>query len=881
MAQRTGIDNVMDSKAGEAIDRFMEGNAATANDIDFVTNTPGVRKFVDEWGTLSGKVLGESEKAGLRSHVLKHAYGANYRPYQLENVLDQAAGSKKAKTALFDTVTGDMLRRSKSLQLPGGIDQLRKLSTDRNYVGLGDAFVEDDIANALYKEINDPTGQYYVAMADSPVGQAAAKTAADRAAARAAASAAWASGTMSTAAEKAALKAAAAPAAGYSKSKARQLARFLHSLDVPKSGDISPVFGNHPLEATAKYVYGRERAIGTADELINTIASRLVNKTAGQVGGGRHVSALSALQKAGLRSAPDPVTKVRGGAAMKLRERMSAILKETGHNIAPDDIKLSEYAMPLETLNQLTRMHDVFASPKAVGQIGEYIEQYTKMFKTGVLTWPSRYTRDLTSGFVSNLIEAGPEAIKGGYYAAKMLNGQYDKVIPYLKKMPLYANVPDDEIISRFLKDSAESGILKGGVAIDRTHADRTAETIKELLPGFKPSSIARSFAGDPSRTYGQFALDAMNPFGIKGVMGNKDTTNPLYKTGEALGEWTDAVNRLAGYMALLKSQALAPAEAASRMTAAHVDYSNLSAVEKQIRAWVPFYSYESRIGKYAAKKLVDRSSGYRNVLRTADKLQQSDDDTYTPPNIRERSGFMLPTALGKVTEQMGLGNLVEPGPGLRRAITNIDLPGRSALDTLSIAKLAGEFDLNESLSSTAQNVAAKLGPLPKTAIEYITQRDMFTKRKLGESASEIDTMIGAAIGDEDYRVPSTIQAAADILLPGQGRLLSVGKSLTDPRTPLSSRVGTTLLNAFSPVKFATVDQQRQRSDAMRQLGRDIERYPGAEEFSTTSIAKEDVEKLPPDMRQNYLLRQALQKQSREAAKKKKDAAKRAARFAR
>jgi len=851
VASRTGIDEVMSTKAGEAIDRYLEKNVATPADIDFVDNTPGVKAFVDRWGHLAPKILKESEAMGLRAHQLDHAYGAGYRPYQLENVLDRVVGKKAGKTALFDTVTGDMLKRTKSLQLPGGIDQLRQLSTDRRFVGLGKAFKEDDVAALLHKEINDPSSPYYVAMANTPMGNAAATVAA-------------AGGT-----------------ANYSKAKARQLARFLNAIDVPATGDIAPVFGNHPLEATTRYVYGRERAIGTADELINTIASRLVNQTAGQVQGGKHVSALSALQKAGLKSVKDADTGIRGGAAMKLRERMAKVLGEAGEVVDPDSINLSQYSIPLETLNQLTRMHDVFAAPKAVSEIGQWFEQYQKVFKSGVLSWPSRYTRDLTSGFISNAVEAGPAAAtKGGYHAAKLLNGKYDDVVKYVRQMPLYSKITDDkEMISTFLKDSAEAGILKGGAIIDRNNADRTAEAVKELIPGFKPQSVVGSFAGDPSRTYGQFAKQAVNPFGVKGVLGNKDTTNPILKTGERLGDWTDSVNRMGGYMALL-SQGVAPKEAARRMIAAHVDYGNLSAFEKQSRSVIPFYGYESRILKYAAGKIASNPGGpYTQMLRVADKLQQSDDDTYTPTNIRERGGVMLTKELGQLTESLGLGNVVEPGPGLRRAITHIDLPGRSALDTFSIAKTAGEFDLNQSITNTAQNIGSKLGPLPKSIIELVTQQDMFTKRKLGETPSEIDTMIGAMTGDEDFRLPTTVQTAADMLFPGQGRLLSMGRGLTDQRTPLASRAATTLFNSFSPVRIATVDEKQQRSDAMRDLTRDIERYPGAKDFQTTSIAKEKLEELTPEQQQYYALRQALQKKNQAEAKKKKDAAKRAARF--
>jgi hypothetical protein len=95
----------------------------------------------------------------------------------------------------------------------------------------------------------------------------------------------------------------------------------------------------------------------------------------------------------------------------------------------------------------------------------------------------------------------------------------------------------------------------------------------------------------------------------------------------------------------------------------------------------------------------------------------------------------------------------------------------------------------------------------------------------------------------------------------------------------MASRASTLLFNTFSPVKLRVIDEKRQRADALRQLTAEIDRYPGAKAFETTTIPKEQLDSLPPEMRQNYELRQALQRKNQQEAKQKKDAAKRAARF--
>jgi hypothetical protein len=837
VASRTGVTDVFSPEAGDAIDRYIEKVAATPADIDFVENTPGVKAFVDKWGKAAPDLLKRSETAGLRSHALDHKYGAEYRPYQMETAIDRSARDGGGGAG-FDIVTGDMLRRKKALQLPGGLDQLRKLSQDKRFVGLGDKFIEDDVAKVLFDEINDPTSAYYKSMAQTPMGQAAAAAA------------------------------QTGDTAKYSMQKAKSLARFLHELPA----DGGPVFGNHPAEAVARYMAGRERAISTSDALIDTIASRIVNTPSGRVAGGRHITASAALSQMGLRSPKDMATGLAGGAAQKLRE---AIAAKTG--VAADKVNLSMHSIPTELIGNIRKMHEMFATPRTKTFIEQQLDQYTKVFKAQILTWPSRFTRDFLSGGITNIVEAGPGSIRGSVVAHKLLSGDDTALKAYLREVPLYKDIPDDDAMMKaFMQDAAGSRIL-GGMSITDQHAgDRTAKALQEIIPGAKDAVDY-----NPNRSWSEFGLNSLDLFGAKGVSwgngGVKRTVsnNPLFATGEKLGERLDSINRLGGYLSLVKD-GVAPKAAADRMRAAHVAYDSLSPYERSLRDSVlPFYAYTSRIGKYAAENMASRPGGsLAQLAKLVDKTQKSDEDFYMPTTMREKQSIPLPE---DVLASIGLEGVGEPGPGLRRVLTNLDIVPGTAFTNL-IAKAAGPqgTDLSQSAFATASNIGQQLAPQLRTAIEMITQRDMHTKRDLGEVPSEIDQIGQAVTGNPDFKMPAIANSLVDLALPGASRVLSAGRQIADPRVEdVPSRVGQMLFNQVAPFRVAVVDENRQRGDAMRQIDAMIRREPAAKNFETVAVAKEDFDKLSPEAQQLYLLKKSLSDQSR----KEKKARERAARF--
>jgi hypothetical protein len=305
-------------------------------------------------------------------------------------------------------------------------------------------------------------------------------------------------------------------------------------------------------------------------------------------------------------------------------------------------------------------------------------------------------------------------------------------------------------------------------------------------------------------------------------------------------------------------------------MRTIHVDYESLSDFEKSLRdSILPFYAYTSRIGRYVVDELASRPGGkYSQALRALDKIQTSDEDTYVPQTMRERTGIPL--------SEEAFGSFAKPGPGLHRFVANIDFPGMAAINLGASVQGNGLLDSAEaSAISTLQNVGSMAAPHLRTAAELWSGTDLYTKEKLGKGKSDIDRIIGDRIGDEDFRLGALPNAAIDLLLPGAGRAISATKQAVDARIEdPATRFGQMAWNQVAPFRFHVVDAARQRDDAARMIDDMIARDPASYTIENTVVPKEDFDQLSPEMQQLVLLKQALAKAEREEKKAKERAAK-------
>lgn len=932
VAQRTGFKDAKSVDVAEALDRYVEGVAATPRDIDLIENTPKLKQLAEEWLADKDSILAASKDAGLNAHQLKHKFGARYRPYQMTTALERTVLNKGTGGAYYDLVTGDMLARQKFSHMPGGIDQLRFYAKKKEFLGgrqnhptTGKPWTDDEVADWIISDINNPNGEYYQTVAGSQAAQypariAAAKAqyAADKAAYDAARK------TVAKADEATRKAAAAAQAAGqaapppvavpqsvldviakgkpemtepmYSRTNARNLGRFLNELD-----PADPVvFGNHPAEAMARYVTGRMQAIGTGEALGDAVISRAVKGAAGAAPGGGMVSLATALKTVGLKSQRTAGSTLPGGAAARARKAIAAKL-----GVPPDTVNLSEYSVPQSFLDSLTKAQNLLRSPRDQTAFHEWMRQSMRVFKAQVLAWPSRISRDWLSGHIGNaLVVDDPTTLMNSMVNTQtILNGDYEKAAPYIMQMPLYANAPSPQkAVEMYMSDLAEAGLLKGMGSIEREVGDRTGKALLDVMPGSTPLLRPFSSTGSPISFKGVGEVltnpQSLNPLGIKGVKWfnngkvRKESTNPIFHKFEQAAEWSDAHVRLSGYNSMLQS-GIAPREAAKRLKAIHVDYESLTDFERGIRDLaVPFYSYTMRSGQYAAGELLNPGGRYVNTLKVLDRLQ-TDDDEYLPQTYRERGGFNLSAA---ALRDAGLPDWLNPGigpDGKDVVLGGVDIPGMSAVNMLAYKPSAfegaeGAMDsFGASASATLQNVASQMSPLLRTVAETAMQRDMHTKQPLGQVPSQWDKVAQGVAGlagvenTRDVRLPMTpiTKPLIDIIAPGASRVAGFVGTALDPRLDRQTGAVNAVGNAFSPVRRYFVDEQQKRRDELAAIDAMIQRVPGARSFTRSSLPDEVVATLPPQFQALIARKKTLEREMRVEAKARKEPEKRAKRF--
>ena len=335
---------------------------------------------------------------------------------------------------------------------------------------------------------------------------------------------------------------------------------------------------------------------------------------------------------------------VDGGAGKRVQQIIAdSIEKQTGQAVDASTIDLAKFNMKQADIDHLRNLHDSFTTSKRNG-IFQGIEDFTRTFKSQILLFPKRYTRDTMSAYISNVVESGsPIGLTSSYGTARrLLKGDYEKVAEELLEIPAYANIADpQQRLKAFMADGSKNNIW-GGLRTSELIDDPAAESIRTFIPG----------AGDQG-------LGAA----VKQIGGNLsipqffDKDSALMQGGQSMANWTDRWGRTAGYINLMK-QGNTAEEAARRMMAVHVDYGNLSKSELALRKFIPFYSYTGGIAKYAVDQLLNNPGGaYSQGLRTINRVQESDDENFVPEATSGRAlgsayqtvssrGYKIPLAL-------------------------------------------------------------------------------------------------------------------------------------------------------------------------------------------------------------------------------------------
>jgi hypothetical protein len=575
-------------------------------------------------------------------------------------------------------------------------------------------------------------------------------------------------------------------------------------------------------------------------------------------------------------------TTPTAGAAKKVQQIIAdSMTAKTGRKVEASAIDLDAMHIPQERLDTLSKMHDFYVNPKqAESKIMETVGNLGRLFKSQVLLWPSRYTRDLLSGAITNVVEASggnPTKLTESYKAAeRLMSGDMDTFAQMIDDIPAYDSFtnPRDKV-NAFVKDATRNKLF-GGLRTADLVDDAAGQSLREFIPG----------AGDQSLMGG-----------VKGVASNLgwkqfwNTDSALYKDAGKIANWTDTVNRTSGYINLMKTQGMNSEQAARKMLSAHVDYDSLSNSEKQLKKLIPFYSYQSRILKYAVENLLQHpGGGYAQGIRTVERMQQSDEDTFVPESIRRGTGLNINPMVDALSSATGadVKGALGYNPEDDIYISQFDYPGAQALSMFDYKKAPGSVlpDVTRSLGGTLENIVSNANPMAQGALEILSGEDSFRKEPLGQVYSNYDRMLrggGRWMGfDMDEYGPlhgnnqalnsgwTMLKQAADMFIPGTSRvsnILAKGATAMASDNPVGA-VGSTLLNAVAPVRVAGVTPTARDKAMLTEIEEAVRALPNAYTKTSSFLNKEQVSQLAPEMQAALAVQKSLLRKQMENRKK-------------
>lgn len=785
----------------------------TQADATLLAANPALQKFADDWRILSADILQRRGAVGLPSKGLDDPWTGAYFPRHADsrNFADiDAAENLLGGTRAFSRKTGDMAARN--LTAPGGEDIINRLSLDPQVAGAGRLAADDEAA-----------ARYIKAQMD-----------AEAASLRAA-------GTLPASAPKA-----------YSMKDARRLAQVLYLRNPEAIANKVPLFGNHFADDFSRYVVGNERAIAVNKTLMDSIAQSAQPMRARNVPGGGYQPVRTAMRKLSMYPTAD------AELLAKLQQRFPSL---KGINAA---------SVSRDTVRRITRMADYYNSPQAQSRLMEIFDGLTRMWKSSILAWPAKFSRDYYGSAFINLVEVGdPGAVLQGYSGAKaLMQGNLDQLDGILESIPAYGpGLTKAQRLSKFQADLAAGGALDSTRAMDYGDFLRDAGSgravLDEMVPGINkettlgwqfwdsaklrapvsPDNAAYSELANATNWFGKDAQGNLNFFKMGAFSGHNDVKNPLMRWGARLGTTTDKINRLSGIIGLMAT-GVDPMEAIRRMKVAHIDYGSLTKFEREtMRRMVPFWSFNSRIGRWVAEKLWENPGGRFTQLglRAPDAFLQTDDEGYVPESIR--SSYGTPTSWANpVSALMGQ----EQAPNVTPWLTDIDLPG---IDALNLVKpqvtSSGMLDPMATIWATTQNAVGGLAhPVAKAAFESVTGTDSFTKRPIKEMRTAAGQIAESVLGiPENSMYGQYIKTAKPWLdlVPFMPRSMQIANRLMDDEKVPNpgDRAYQMAVNAFTGVKFQNVDDEARRVDARKKIGDILMDDPLVRSFTQPFVPEE------------------------------------------
>lgn len=313
--------------------------------------------------------------------------------------------------------------------------------------------------------------------------------------------------------------------------------------------------------------------------------------------------------------------------------------------------------------------------------------------------------------------------------------------------------------------------------------------------------------------------------------------------------------NRLGTYLSQIR-QGASPDAAAEAVLKSQVDYGPraLTDFEKRyIKPFVPFYSYTRGIAPTVLENMLDRPGGLQSQsMRLVARAGQPSGDAFVPEHLRSQAAIPLPAELSS-------------NPNLQRYLTNIDLPYQGLVDLINtgIGSTPTQRAYN-AFQQTGLNLLGQMNPIPKTVLEMLLNRQLYSGRELSDVYSVL----------EKQGVPGgrTIEQLATAL-PAGTKALAIYRTAVDDRLTPADKALKLLVNNVAGAKLTDIDPEKSKAKAARDmLNSLLAGTPGVEAYENLSVPKDVLTGMPKDQQDNYLLYKILQAEAAKRARERRKA---------
>jgi hypothetical protein len=587
-------------------------------------------------------------------------------------------------------------------------------------------------------------------------------------------------------------------------------------------------FGNHPfVDWGRRMLSGREAMIRT-QAVLDWVADA-ANHGAGAKGS---VSLFDFLKEAGTSSGGGKM-KLRLGSRLSRGARYYLIEKLTGQTINQPlskqaykqaNLMLKQITIPLEAKDDFFRFLDLPSLPKSTHWAMDMADSFISLFKAGVLTRPSRYTRDFTGAVHTNWTIGAFDA-QDYIKTYKLITGEHGDIdltdIPEIRANLTAQGKPVNKqnALKEFstllaANNVADSNTMSPNIVSSSDPVGKGMKSLEDILamaPGYRPQVNPIK----NMKTILPQTIEEADPRNIRGSMfwgsdGQKrlETKFAPAKWGEETGQFTESMNRIAPMIKLMRSGNSA-SEAAKKVLAAHADYSPtaFTTFERHIMARVfPFYRFTRKMIPFHLQALMEEPGGrMRNTMRLISSMR--DRNSPLPEHIAQTAAIEVPGA----------------PEGQQRFLTGFGLPMEDVFGLMR-----PNVNTYKTLQGTGQEIVGRMNPLLKTIVEGVSGKQMHSGRDLEDLRGTLsDIVYNLGLTDSPPNTPIPLEQLVSNS-PASG-VLNTLKQAIDPR----KGVGTKALNLLTGLRFSDADLVKARNLAIREALEDLLRQnPNVHRFS-------------------------------------------------